>query len=93
MNVMQGLLCRSNSSLKEFLDGFKHQAGVTIHWVLMGSSGQETRPERGGVLRHYQRCRKPPSDRVKTIANSWFLTNHAGQVHNFEYRWDSILSL
>lgn len=73
-------------SLKQFLDGFKHEAAVVMHWVLMGSSGHDHRPEHGGVLRHYSHCHSDPSDRVKTIANTWFLANHAGQVHNYEYR-------
>ena len=78
--------CRKGVTLKQFLDGFKHEAGLVVHWVLMGSNGRETRPTQGGVLRHYNQCDKDPSVFVKTIANTWFLANHGGNVHNYEYR-------
>jgi hypothetical protein len=57
---------------------------------MMGSSGLEHRPETGGVLRYYHLCNKKPDAFVKTIANTWFLANHAGNVHNFEYRCVSL---
>ena len=58
-----------------------------MHWILMGSSGREHRPAHGGVLRYYNQCDKDPSVFVKTIANTWFLANHGGNVHNYEFRY------
>lgn len=77
---------REGVTLKEFLEGFRYQAGLVVQWIMMGSSGREHRPEHGGVLRHYQHCDKKVNIFMKTIANTWFLANHCENVHNVEYR-------
>ena len=73
-------------SLRAFLDGFKNEAALAVHWVLMGPSGHEARPAAGGALRHYTRCAPVAEGMLKSIANTWFLANSAANPHNFEYR-------
>jgi len=60
------------ATLKSLLDDFKSEAGLAVHWILMGSSGRKTRPEAGGVLRHYQQCSPNPRSFTKIIANLVF---------------------
>lgn len=80
-------MCRpKKKDLKGFLDQYKAEAGLSIHWVLMGPSGQETRPPEGGVLRTYQRCNPNPNWIIKTIANMYFVTGVTNHPHNFPYR-------
>lgn len=78
--------CRSGSSLSEFLDAYRHEVGLSVHWVLVGPSGRRTRPEAGGVLRHYRRCAGEGRHMVKTVANTFYLSNVASHPHNFEFR-------
>jgi hypothetical protein len=73
-------------TLKEFLEGYKFEAALVMHWIIVGPSGRETRPQRGGLLRHYQQCRKVAARVVKSIANTYFLANIAGNPHTLEYR-------
>ena len=78
--------CRNGTTLKQYLDGFRDEVALAMHWVMVGPSGQDRRPRRGGALRTYTECDHKPSAYVKSIANSWFLSNVAGNPHVFEYR-------
>lgn len=42
-------------SLPDFLDGYRQYEGLTMNWVMFGSSGHRTRPA-GGVLKNYHHC-------------------------------------
>ena len=73
-------------TLPQFLDRYKYEAALSVHWVLVGPSGQHTRPASGGVLRHYTHCAGEGSHVIKTIANTYYLSNTAGHAHNAEFR-------
>ena len=77
---------REWSSLPQFLDRYKGFPGLVMHWVLMGPSGRETRSQTGGVIRDYTWCRQHPAGIVKSITNTFYLANVAGNPHTFEYR-------
>lgn len=79
-------VCR-NETLGELLQDFKEYAGLSVHWVIVGSSGRETRPAAGGVLQSYGTCAGEGRHVVKTIANTRFLENVATHPHNFEFRY------
>ena len=79
-------VCREKKSLPEFLDRYKEAPGLAMHWVLMGPNSRKTRPHTGGVMRDYSQCRKMPSAVVKSITNTYYLANVAGNPHTFEYR-------
>ena len=81
-----GARCRPEQKLPDFLDEYKEFAGLSVHWVLVGPSGQHTRPASGGVLRHYTHCAGEGSHVIKTIANTYYLSNTAGHAHNAEFR-------
>lgn len=78
--------CREGVTLKEFLDGFRHEAALLMHWVVVGPSHRGTRPATGGVLRAYRSCRLFPSPVVKSITNTFKLANICGSPHTFEHR-------
>lgn len=79
-------VCRAGVKLKRFLDDYKHEAALVVHWVLVGPSNQETRPAAGGVLRTYRHCEKHASAMIKSITNTYKLANTASNPHSFEYR-------
>lgn len=60
-----------------------------MHWVIVGPSGRHTRPESGGVLRHYHACEGKARHMVKTIVNTFYVANVASHPHNFEFRCDT----
>ena len=78
-------LCRSRS-LASVLDEFKYFPGLGVHWVMFGPSGRESRPEGGGVLRHYTSCYQAPDKWVKTIVNTFYVTGAAIHPHGSEFR-------
>lgn len=80
------MLCSKDVTLKEFLNDYKNEPGLVLHWVIVGPSHQENRPQEGGVLRAYRECQLQPSPVVKSIANTFMLANMASNPHTFEYR-------
>jgi hypothetical protein len=75
-----------NQTLSALLDDYKFFGGLSVHWLLVGSSGRERRPESGGVLRYYNRCEAQGSPVTKIIANTFFVKNRAGHPHNMFFR-------
>jgi hypothetical protein len=80
------MLCSNRVPLKQFLNDYKHQPALVMHWIIVGPSHQENRPAAGGVLRAYRECDVKPSPVVKSIVNTFFLANMASNPHTFEYR-------
>ena len=78
--------CRRDQKLPQFLDAYRQEAGLSVHWVLVGPSGRRTRPPGGGVLQHYTQCAGEGRHMVKTIANTFYLANVASHPHNLEFR-------
>jgi len=79
-------VCRPQMTLPQFLNRYKYEPALSVHWVLVGPSGQHARPPSGGVLRHYTHCAGEGSHVIKTIANTYYLSNTAGHAHNAEFR-------
>lgn len=73
---------RRNKTLKGMLDEYKAFPGLALHWIFLGSSGRETRPQAGGVLRHYTHCNTQPHIMIKLIANAYYVRNFVGHPHN-----------
>ena len=85
--VFQGLADPADPpEIHEFLDDFKDEPGLSVNWIWVGPSGRETRPEGGGVLRHYDQCAPEPTDRFKTIVNTWWLEGTSQHPHNCVFR-------
>lgn len=72
--------------LRAVLDRHKESAAVTLQWVMVGSSGRETRPDGGGVLRAYTRCASSVSGVFKSIVNMYYLAAGGVHPHNHHYR-------
>ena len=74
--------------LKGVLRGFKGNAGLSMQWVMFGSSGHVERPP-GGPLAHYTRCTGHLSFQMKCMANMYHATHHmmvGNTVHDCTYR-------
>lgn len=85
-DVDEFMLLRKEETLKDNLDDYKAYAGLSIHWVVVGSGGRMSRPATGGVLQSYDTCAGQGRHMVKTIANTYFLENVALHPHNFVFR-------
>lgn len=85
-DVDEFMLLRREETLKDLLDDYKEYAGLSVHWVIVGSGGRKTRPAQGGVLQSYRTCAGEGRHIVKTIANTYFLKNVEIHPHNFEFR-------
>lgn len=80
-------VCSENKKgLKSFLNRYKAFGGVSSHWIVVGPSDREVRPQTGGVLPYYQKCHVQPHPAVKTIANTWYLSGICVHPHNFQFR-------
>jgi hypothetical protein len=79
---------RSNekAGLKKFLNRYKQAGGLSVHWIVVGPSGRNSRPSSGGVLPYYTQCHAHPHPAMKTIANTFFLSGVCVHPHNFEFR-------
>ena len=60
-------------NLKEFLRARRGAAGLTLQWVMFGSSGHRDRPQPGGPLRHFDKCSNQLSFEMKCFAASYHL--------------------
>jgi hypothetical protein len=82
------LWCRS-ASLQEVLDDYKYFPGLSVHWVMVGPSDRESRPQGGGVLQAYDRCEGSAFHGTKIIANTYYAAHVTGHPHNLEFRYVS----
>lgn len=76
-------------SLKRLLDEFRFFPGLAVHWVTVGPGGRDTRPDAGGVLRHYTRCNPTANANIKIIANTYFIDRAVEHPHNVAFRGDA----
>ena len=61
--------------LKGYLMRHRGAAGLSLQWVLFGSSGHRDRPA-GGPLRHFNKCSNQLSYQMKCMASSHHLHEH-----------------
>lgn len=89
MVVMDRGLASKNPNLKGVLESFKGNAGLSMQWVLFGSSGHKKRPTPGGPLAHYHKCTGHLSFQMKCMANMYHATHHmmvGNTVHDCTYK-------
>lgn len=86
-------VCRGVASahpgLKAELRSFRGNAGLSLQWVLFGSSGHVKRPTPGGPLAHYHKCTGYLSFQMKCMANMYHATHHmmvGNTVHDCTYK-------
>lgn len=80
------MLLDRDKDLKGLLDEYKQHPALAVNWILFGSGERLRRPKHGGVLRWYMHCKRTASDRIKVIANSYYLLMMGPHAHNFFYR-------
>ena len=71
------------------LSDFRGNAGLSLQWVLFGSSGHVSRPTPGGPLAHYHKCTGELSYQMKCMANMFHAADHmmvGNTVHDCTYR-------
>lgn len=70
-------------TLLSILENYRNFGGLTLNWMVFGTSGHVQRPS-GGVLANYFKCH--PHRLVKTIVNTMFVKDIGGTPHNFVYK-------
>ena len=68
--------------LLDILERYRNYGGLTLNWMMFGSSGHITRPA-GGVLRNYHKCHK--NHHVKSIVNLRYVKDICSP-HRFYYK-------
>jgi hypothetical protein len=76
------IVTRDGCSVPSVLRLYEEYGGLTLNWMLIGSSGHEKRPA-GGILPNYWRCAM--WDHVKSIVNTNYAVSHYGNPHHFHY--------
>lgn len=70
-------------TIVDVLDKYAQYGGLTLQWMMFGSSGHLKRPP-GGALGNYHSC--APNYHVKTIVNTRHVSSvPLGNPHNFHY--------
>ena len=79
--------------LKAFMRKHRGAAGLTLQWVMFGSSGIRDRPTPGGPLRHFNKCSAELSFEMKCLAASHHLAEtpfiHPYFIHACCYKYDA----
>jgi hypothetical protein len=76
--------------IRSFMDAYKTEPALAVHWIFVGPNGRRYRPVSGGVLPYYTRCADQPDIHVKTIVNTFYLESLAVHPHNFHYLYASL---
>ena len=78
------IVVKSHSlTLLDILADYRGYGGLTLNWMMFGSSGHISRPA-GGVLSSYSHCR--PDHHLKSIVNLRFVRGISVDPHHFEYK-------
>lgn len=81
------ILLESGTTLHGLLEDYKDYPALAVNWIMFGSSGRQTRPVEGGMLRWYMQCRTVPEPHIKVIANSKEVENVLSpHPHNIYYK-------
>eukprot|EP00892_Ulva_mutabilis_P011734 jgi/Ulvmu1/8933/UM005_0024.1 len=86
LDMDEFLVVQNGTKIKDFMDAYKHEAGLSVHWVWVGPNGRTARPASGGVLPYYTLCAASADKHVKTIANTFYLSGLDVHPHNFRFR-------
>jgi hypothetical protein len=76
------IVTRDGCSIPSVLRSFEGYGGLTLNWMMFGSSGHIKRPS-GGILQNYRNCTM--FDHVKSIVNTNYAVSHFGNPHRFHY--------
>ena len=72
--LLDGGVAVEEPDLKAFMRRHRGAAGLTLQWVMFGSSGIRERPTPGGPLRHFNKCSDQLSFEMKCFAASHHLS-------------------
>ena len=67
------------------LKEFENEAGLAVHWMMMGANGRLNRPIEGGMLRHYTECNPVPEPSTKIIANLYHMKGLSINPHTVRF--------
>jgi hypothetical protein len=76
------IVTRDGCSVPSVLRLYEEYGGLTLNWMMFGSSGYVKRPS-GGILSNYRSC--AVWDHVKIIVNTNYAISHYGNPHQFHY--------
>ena len=84
----------SGATIHSLLEEYKDYPALAVNWIMFGSSGRQTRPPEGGMLRWYVQCRATPEPHIKVIVNSKQVqTVQSPHPHNIYYKCDLPVAL
>lgn len=69
-------------TLISILERYTNYGGLTLNWMVFGTSGHVTRPP-GGLLQNYYKCH--PHRNVKSIVNTKYVIDIGADPHHFTY--------
>jgi hypothetical protein len=72
-----------SKKIPDVLQAYEDTGGVSLNWMLFGSSGHTAKPP-GGVIANYHKCTK--NVHVKAIVNTAHCLRNAGNPHVFVYQ-------
>lgn len=75
---------KQDANILDVLELYKGYGGLTLNWMMFGSSGHSKKPE-GGVLSNYHSC--TINEHVKTIVETKLTTSVSNMPHHFRYKW------
>lgn len=83
IDVDEFIVTKNSCSIPSILKRYERYGGLTLSWMMFGSSGHEKKPP-GGVLGNYWKCFK--FEHIKSIVNTRYTLTHKGNPHSFTYR-------
>lgn len=82
LDVDEFVVVKAPRPFLSILGDYLPYGGLTLNWMLFGSSGHTSRPP-GGVIVNYVKCR--PNIHIKTIVNTKYFSSVSWSPHHFEY--------
>lgn len=76
------VVTNKSTNVIDILDRYSYAGGLTLNWMIFGSSGHIQRPT-GGVLANYHSCVK--NCHIKTIIHTKYTASTSEGVHHFLY--------
>jgi hypothetical protein len=76
------IVTKDSCSIPSILKRYERYGGLTMNWMVFGSSGHIKKPK-GGVIKNYWSCYQ--YEHVKSIVNTDFGVSHYGNPHIFHY--------
>jgi preprotein translocase subunit SecG len=89
IDIDEFIVTKDSCSIPSILRRYERYGGLTLNWMMFGSSGHVKKPP-GGVLGNYWQCFQ--YEHIKSIVNTKFTLSHHGNPHSFLYakNWYSV---